>query len=93
MTKTELIIDTKWKLLTENEDENYGISQADMYQMYAYAKKYNTSDIWLLYPRNNEVGDRTDISFRSDDGVNVRVYFIDVANIEDSIYRLLDVVR
>ena len=44
MTKTELIIDTKWKLLTGNEDENYGISQADMYQMYAYAHKFKCND-------------------------------------------------
>lgn len=74
--------------LNDDECSNYGISQSDMYQMYAYAKKYNTSEIWLLYPRINEVGDRTDISFRIDDGVNVRVYFIDVANIEDSIEKL-----
>lgn len=54
MTKTELIIDTKWKLLTENEDENYGISQADMYQMYAYAHKFKCNDIVLCYPFNGK---------------------------------------
>ncbi len=83
-----VVLDTKWKRLNNDVSSNYGISQSDMYQMYAYAKKYNTSEIWLLYPRNNEVGDRTDISFRSEDGVNVRVYFIDVANIEDSLENL-----
>lgn len=51
---TELIIDTKWKLLTENEDENYGISQADMYQMYAYAHKFKCNDIVLCYPFNGK---------------------------------------
>ena len=56
-----------------------------MYQMYAYAKKYKTEEIWLLYPRNNEVGDRTDIRFTSDDHVNVNVFFVDVANIEESL--------
>lgn len=45
-----IILDTKWKSLVNNERINYGISQADMYQMYAYSKKYNTSEIWLLYP-------------------------------------------
>lgn len=83
-----VVLDTKWKRLNNDVSSNYGISQSDMYQMYAYAKKYNTSEILLLYPRNNEVGNRTDISFRSDDGVNVRVYFIDVANIEDSLENL-----
>lgn len=31
------IMDTKWKVLSETKS-NYGISQADMYQMYAYQK-------------------------------------------------------
>ena len=64
---------------------NYGISQADMYQMYAYSKKYETPDIWLLYPNNQEMNGRSDISFSGNDGVNVRVFFVDVANIEESL--------
>ena len=83
-----VIMDTKWKRLVDDPSNNYGITQADMYQMYAYSKKYNNSDVWLLYPRTNEMGDRTDISFTSDDGVNVRVYFVDVAEIEESLTRL-----
>ena len=35
-----IIMDTKWKKLVNNERINYGISQSDMYQMYAYSKKY-----------------------------------------------------
>ena len=42
-----VIMDTKWKRLNRNPASNYGISQADMYQMYAYSKKYHTPDIWL----------------------------------------------
>ena len=34
------LVDTKWKLLDESaEGRNYDISQADMYQLYAYGKK------------------------------------------------------
>ena len=36
----KIIMDTKWKRLNSNQDANYGISQADMYQMFAYSKKY-----------------------------------------------------
>lgn len=43
-----IILDTKWKSLVNNERVNYGISQADMYQMYAYSKKYNIAI--LPYP-------------------------------------------
>lgn len=83
-----VIMDTKWKSLVDNERINYGISQADMYQMYAYSKKYKTPEIWLLYPVNDDMRDHTDIRFDSGDGTTVNVFFVDVANIEDSL-RLL----
>ena len=50
--------------------------------------KYEISEIYLLYPRNNEIGNRNDISFTSKDGVNVYVYFIDVADIYGSLNTL-----
>ena len=81
----KIILDTKWKNLLDKPRMNYGISQADMYQMYAYSKKYETPDIWLLYPNNQEMNGRSDISFSGNDGVNVRVFFVDVANIEKSL--------
>ena len=80
-----IVLDTKWKKLINNERQNYGISQSDMYQMYAYSKKYNTSEICLLYPINAEMRDHTPIVFDSGDGTTVKVYFVDVANIEASI--------
>ena len=56
----QIIFDTKWKLLDENlERKNYNISQSDMYQLYAYGKKYalnnsysNEPKLVLLYPSN-----------------------------------------
>lgn len=74
-----VVLDTKWKRLSEKE-KNYGISQSDMYQMYAYSKKYQTSEIWLLYPSTAEMREHGDIEFHSNDGVSVRVFFADVAN-------------
>ena len=63
-----------------------------MYQMYAYSKKYEnkfeTPEVWLLYPVTNELRDHPEISFYSDDGVNVRLYFVDVADIENSLHTL-----
>ena len=83
-----VILDTKWKSLVDKPQINYGISQSDMYQMYAYSKKYGTSEVWLLYPINSEMRGHTDIVFSSVDGVNVRVFFVDVANIEKSLITL-----
>lgn len=84
-----VILDTKWKSLVNNEKNNYGISQADMYQMYAYSKKYNTSEIWLLYPVNDEMRNHKPIQFESGDGTTVNLYFVDVDKIEDSLRELV----
>lgn len=83
-----IVMDTKWKKLINNERKNYGISQADMYQMYAYSKKYETSEIWLLYPINDDMHEHEDIFFDSGDGTTVNVFFVDVANIEESLSKL-----
>ena len=80
-----VIMDTKWKNLINNEKKNYGISQSDMYQMYAYSKKYKTSEIWLLYPINDEMRNSKPIKFDSGDGPTVHLFFVDVANIEVSL--------
>lgn len=80
-----VIMDTKWKSLINNERRNYGISQGDMYQMYAYSKKYKTSEIWLLYPLNDEMRNHQDIQFDSGDNTVVRIHFVDLAHIEESL--------
>lgn len=83
-----VILDTKWKSLVDNERVNYGISQADMYQMYAYSKKYNTPEIWLLYPVNDEMRNHYPIRFESGDGITVNLHFVDVDKIEESLQEL-----
>ena len=88
-----IIMDTKWKKLVNNERINYGISQSDMYQMYAYSKKYKASEIWLLYPLNDEMKEHSEISFNSGDGTTVNIYFVDLENIESSLEVLRDKIR
>ena len=83
-----VVMDTKWKLLSEDVG-NYGISQSDMYQMYAYGKKYNAAKIVLLYPRPEGLGG-ADISFHSDDGVSVQVAFIDLLHPDASVQALIE---
>lgn len=84
-----IILDTKWKSLINDPGKNYGISQADMYQMYAYSKKYGTPEIWLLYPVNNEMRGHPPISFDSGDNTYVTLHFVDVVNIEESLSELM----
>jgi len=82
-----IIMDTKWKLLSENM-RNYGISQSDMYQMYAYSKKYSAENIVLLYPQTDHSHDK-DIAFQSKDKVNVEVFFIDLLQPDASVQALI----
>ncbi|MDZ7934296.1 MAG: McrC family protein [Emticicia sp.] len=47
------VFDTKWKLIDATKHkQNYGIDQSDLYQMYAYGKKYNAQQVFLIYPAN-----------------------------------------
>ena len=45
----DIVIDTKWKQLNADEP-TLGVSQADVYQMLAYARAYQARRLVLLYP-------------------------------------------
>jgi 5-methylcytosine-specific restriction enzyme subunit McrC len=81
------ILDTKWKLLSD-EKVNYGISQADMYQMVAYQKKYGAKSVTLLYPMTDQVSAGKQISYQSDDGTTVQVRFVDLFDVPASLSTL-----
>ncbi len=49
--KEKYIFDTKWKLI---KDMDKDVSQGDIYQMYAYGKKYSANHLCLIYPKNEE---------------------------------------
>lgn len=98
--KDVVILDTKWKRLVDNSCKNYGISQGDMYQMFAYGHKFNCSDIWLLYPQNRELSESRTARIRfksfeteSSREINVSIFFVDVDLIEDSLRNLLEKVK
>lgn len=50
------VLDTKWKRLDSDlAGKNFGLSQADFYQMFAYGHKYlpGQGDLVLIYPRRS----------------------------------------
>ena len=52
-----LVIDTKWKRLKGAiDDPKYGVGQADVYQMMAYAHVYQCERLLLLYPHHAGLG-------------------------------------
>ena len=52
--ENRLVLDTKWKTLDKNKD-NYGLSQADFYQLHAYGHNYlgGQGDVALIYPKTD----------------------------------------
>lgn len=76
LQKTEgepkLIVDTKYKEL-KGQGKKEGAYPSDIYQMYAYSKKYNSPNVIMLYPQFREqkkasvfdVGDGTKIHIRT----------------------------
>lgn len=60
--ETLAIIDTKWKKLSVDPlSKKQGVSQADVYQLMAYARLYPTTNLMLLYPEipNAPCGERS----------------------------------
>ena len=80
-----LVLDTKWKEIIGDESEmrasngNYGIEQADLYQLYAYGKKYEAGDIFLIYPANDTFQRPLDV-FGYDATTRLHVVPFDVTN-------------
>lgn len=91
-----IVMDTKWKKLIPSVKANYGISQSDMYQMYAYSKKYKHKgsdicpDVWLLYPLNRDMRSHAPIEFDSGDNTKVRIHFVDLEHVEENLKELMD---
>ncbi|HEY3588778.1 MAG TPA: McrC family protein [Buttiauxella sp.] len=54
-----LVLDAKWKLIDQTlntSEHHYCISQSDIYQMYAYGRRYmaGTGDMMLVYPKHQQ---------------------------------------
>jgi 5-methylcytosine-specific restriction enzyme subunit McrC len=50
-----IVADTKWKLL-DAYSPNLGISEADVYQVMAYAHHYHATQAVLIYPHHPALG-------------------------------------
>ena len=80
--KINIILDTKWKRIVNDYTVNYGISQQDMYQMFAYGHKYNCPNIWLIYPKNKDMKEKIQKfeSYCNVLNISVSIYCLDLDN-------------
>ncbi len=78
-TIPQVIIDTKWKRLKrDSEDSKNGVSQADLYQLFAYAHRYESPDNVLLYPQVEGVTAKSYSLDGDDAGKSIRIELIDL---------------
>ncbi|WP_149717720.1 McrC family protein [Campylobacter concisus] len=71
--ESKFIADTKWKIVKSGDD----ISQADLYQLYAYGKKYECGRLYLVYPRISGV-DQKAMKFRYENNMRLNVLYFDL---------------
>lgn len=74
------VLDTKWKRLSENKCErNYGLSQADFYQLFAYGQRYlgGRGELALIYPAWRQFNNPLE-PFEFDDKLRLRVLPFDL---------------
>lgn len=90
------ILDTKWKIIDQNvPQKNYLISEYDMYQLFAYGKKYieldKTVTLYLLYPKT-EVFDKPldQFDFESSAGLILKAIPVDLTLSGKSLYKALN---
>ena len=85
----EFILDTKWKRLKSEAEEptKRGIVQADMYQLYAYGKRYGCRTVALVYPQTNEFSEP--VRFVFDDALTLLCLPFDVAHAKRSVRRCI----
>ena len=61
-----------------------------MYQMYAYQKKYTSENVTLLYPLTEKVEQDKDIRFLSHDGTEIKIRFIDLFDLSNSLMAIAE---
>ena len=77
------IMDIKWKVINYKESILLNISQSDLYQLYAYAKKYDSKRVFLIYPC---VGDNVENRiYEFEQNVELSVVFINLNNVNKGI--------
>lgn len=75
-----IVLDTKWKLIDSSE-KKLGMSQSDLYQMYAYGKKYQTDSVYLIYPKSKKFQASIMKPLYYDDSLKLNVLCFDCFNI------------
>ena len=85
----QFILDTKWKRINgEDSDSKHRISQADMYQLFAYGKKYGCKQVALIYPKTEQFQEI--LRYKFDEELSLSCFPFDVTDPQGSVEEVLD---
>ena len=89
-----MVLDTKWKLL-DTKVTNSNISQSDVYQLYAYAKKYLSTegcgqDVVLIYPAQDNFEHPLKYPFELGDGHRLWILPFEIKEKDTANFEWLD---
>ena len=86
------ILDAKWKDIKAHGDApKHGIDQDDMYQLYAYGKRYGCDAVALVYPRTGSF--KTELRYRFFDGLTLVCLPFNVENPKESVESSMRILR
>lgn len=89
-TGLRVVFDSKWQELSA-DNNNYGILQADIYDLYNLLEIYRSDSVCYIYPLTREMReDRREICFKNEDGILGRVCFVDIGDMEHSLVNVLE---
>lgn len=89
-TGMRVVFDAKWQGLS-GTDENMGIRESDIYEIYDLLEIYHCDSVCYIYPLTRELReDAREVSFQNEDGVLGRVCFVDIGDMENSLARVLE---
>lgn len=86
------ILDAKWKRIDPSGDApKHGIDQGDMYQLYAYGKRYGCDAVALVYPQTDTFTSR--LLYRFDDDLTLICLPFNVASPQKSVESSMQALR
>lgn len=84
-----VVFDSKWQGLSASDD-NCGIYQSDINELYKLLELYNSDSVCYIYPLTTDMReDAREIRFQNEDGVLGRVCFVDIGDMENSLKKVL----
>jgi len=85
----EFILDAKWKKINlDSGDLKHGVSQADIYQLYAYGKQHNCRTVALVYPKTRSF--TAPLRYRYFDGLTLLCLPFDITQPKKSVQCALE---